>query len=59
MKLVMVDILDDLLSETTEYFTISIEPINNDVAFPISDAVIGIEDNDGNVSYACTLSLIT
>ena len=51
MKLVMVTILDDLLSEKTEYFTMSIEPINDDVAFPISDAVVGIEDNDGIMSH--------
>ena len=44
---VVVTILDDLLSETTEYFTITIEPLVGDVAYPINEAVIGIEDNDG------------
>ena len=46
-KVVNVTILDDLLSEKTEYFTISIEPIDSDLTFPINEAVIGIEDNDG------------
>ena len=52
VKLIMVTILDDLLSEKTEYFTITIEPLDGDVTFPINEAVIGIEDNDGK-PYEC------
>ncbi len=53
VKKVEVAILDDLISESTEYFTITIEPLVGDVTFPINEAVVGITDNDGQCRPAC------
>ena len=37
--------------EPTEYFTVSIEALDGDVVFPITDTVIKIIDDDGMNYY--------
>ena len=58
-KSVPIPIIDDNYAEPTQYFTISIESPNkdDDVTFPITEAVIKIIDNDGKIDYSYTLSL--
>lgn len=48
LKSVSVPIIDDQYAEPTQYFTIGIENLGDDVTFPITEAVIKIIDNDGN-----------
>lgn len=48
-KTVSISIIDDNFVESTEYFTIILEPIGeNVIVFPISEAVVAIQDNDCN-----------
>ena len=49
IKSISVPIIDDTYAEPNEYFTLSIESNdpNNEVVFPITNAVIKITDNDG------------
>ena len=46
-KSVSIAIINDTIAEPTEYFTIMIEPIMGDVAFPLNEAVVEIVDDDG------------
>ncbi|XP_019856484.1 PREDICTED: uncharacterized protein LOC109585001 [Amphimedon queenslandica] len=44
---VTIAVIDDLYAESTEYFTVRLEAIGQDVfAFPITECTVGIQDND-------------
>ena len=48
LKNVSITILDDSYVEETEYFILKIESMEGDVTFSVSEAVVAIEDDDGN-----------
>ena len=48
LKNVSIIILDDSYVEETEYFILKIESMKGDVTFSVSEAVVAIEDDDGN-----------
>ena len=47
LKNVSITILDDSYVEGTEYFILKIESMEGDVTFPVSEAVVAIQDDDG------------
>ena len=51
IKNVSIPIIADMYVEPTEYFTVSIEALDGDVVFPITDTVIKIIDDDGMNYY--------
>ena len=48
LKNVSITILDDSYVEETEYFILKIESMEGVVTFSVSEAVVAIEDDDGN-----------
>ena len=48
LKNVSITILDDSYVEETEYFILKIESMEGDVTFSVSEAVVAIQDDDGN-----------
>ena len=50
LKNVSVTMLDDSYVERTEYFILKIESMERVVTYPVSTAVVAMQDNDGNLN---------
>ena len=55
LKNVTITILDDSYVEGTEYFILKIESMEGDVTFSISEAVVAIQDDDGNLKTSSSI----
>ena len=55
LKNITITILDDSYIEETEYFILKIESMEGDVTFSISEAVVAIQDDDGNLKTSSSI----